>query len=87
MAQETSPKYDVNSATTAVSVTSAATTIYSRCRGVWVGTTQSIDLYDGTNWTTFQGATAGTVIPFEATAARITSGGAAPGAGDVVFIY
>ena len=71
----------------AVSVVTSASTL-NRCRAVWVGTTQALDLtLDGTNWVTFQGATAGTVIPVQAIGARKNSDGAAPAAGDVVFLY
>ncbi len=79
---------DVFPASGAVSVTSTSVTTYSRSRAVWVGTTQSLDFtFDGTNWITFQGATAGSVIPVQVLGARITSGAAAPAAGDVVFLY
>lgn len=61
---------------------------HGRCRGVWIGTTQSVDFsFDGANWTTFQGATAGTIVPVQVVGARITSGSAAPAAGDIVFLY
>jgi hypothetical protein len=69
-----------------VSITDNVTT-HPRCRGVWVGTTQSIDLYDGYTWTLFQGATAGTVIPAQALGCRIDAGSAAPNTGDCVFLY
>ena len=70
-----------------VSIT-AATATADRCRGVWVGVTQSLDFsFDGTNWVTFAGATAGTIIPIQVVGARKTSGSAAPDAGDVVFLY
>lgn len=65
-----------------------ATATASKCRAVWIGTTQSLDFsFDGSNWVTFQGATAGTVIPIQVVGARKTSGAAAPTAGDVVFLY
>ena len=71
----------------AVAITDTAVT-HDRCRGVWIGTTQSLDFsFDGTNWITFQGSTAGTVIPVEVIGARITSGAAAPNSGDVLFLY
>jgi hypothetical protein len=78
---------DTVSAFSAVSITDSATThLYSRA--VWIGTTQSIDLYVVSTgaWVTFQGATAGTIIPVQASGARITSGPASPNAGDIVFL-
>lgn len=72
-------------ASNAVSITSNITT-QAQCRGVWIGTTQSIDLFVNGSWITFQGASAGTVIPVFATGARITSGAASPNSGDVVFL-
>lgn len=78
---------DTASAFSAVSITSNVATV-SRSKGVWIGTTQSLDFsFDGTTWVTFQGATAGTVIPIQVVGARITSGTANPNAGDVVFLY
>lgn len=69
------------------SITDSNTT-HSRCRGVWIGTTQSLDFsFDGTNWITFQGCTAGSVLPLQIVGARITSGPASPNANDVVFLY
>lgn len=77
----------VASGVDALSIT-VATATATKCRGVWIGTTQSLDFsFDGTNWVTFQGATAGTVIPVQVVGARKTSGAAAPTAGDVVFLY
>lgn len=77
----------VASAVDAASVT-VATATAARCRAVWIGTTQSLDFsFDGTTWVTFQGATAGTIIPIQVYGARKTSGAAAPTAGDVVFLY
>ena len=59
-----------------------------RCRGVWVGVSQSLDFsFDGSTWVLFKGATAGTVIPVQVVGARKTAGSAAPDAGDVVFLY
>lgn len=61
---------------------------HPRCRGVWIGTTQSLDFsFDGSTWVTFQGATAGTVIPLQVVGARITAGSASPNSGDIVFLY
>jgi len=78
---------DLASASKGVSIT-VATADRDRCRGVWIGTTQSLDFsFDGTTWVTFQGATAGTVIPVQVVGARKTAAGAAPSAGDVVFLY
>lgn len=73
------------SAWTATSITDNAST-HSPSRAVWIGTTQSIDFYINGNWITFQGATAGSVIPIQALGARITAGSAAPNAGDIVFL-
>lgn len=71
----------------AVSIT-VATAVAARCRAVWVGTTQSIDLsFDGTTWVTFQGATSGTIIPARVVGARKTAAAAAPTAGDILFLY
>ena len=78
---------DVVSSWKGVSIT-ANTAAADRCRGVWVGTTQSLDFsFDGTTWVVFQGATAGTIIPIQVVGARKTAAGAAPTAGDVVFLY
>lgn len=79
---------DMVSAFNAVSITDNATT-HGNSRGVWIGTTQSIDLFvvQTQAWVTFQGATAGTVIPVQAAGARLTAGSASPNAGDVVFLY
>jgi hypothetical protein len=74
------------SAVAAIGVTDNATS-HQVCRGVWIGTTQSIDLYIYGSWVTFQGATAGEVIPVDATGVRVTSGGGSPSSGDVVFLY
>ena len=71
----------------AVSIT-VATADRDRCRGVWVGTTQSLDFsFDGTTWVLFQGCQAGQIIPIQPVGARITAASAAPNAGDVVFLY
>lgn len=64
------------------------TATFDRCRAVWIGTTQALDFcFDGTNWVAFKACQAGTVIPIQVVGARITSGTAAPAAGDVVFLY
>lgn len=71
----------------AVDIT-VATADRDRSRGVWIGTTQSLDFsFDGTTWVTFQGCSAGSLIPIQVVGARKTSGSAAPTAGDVVFLY
>ena len=78
--------YDT-SAHAAVGITVNTANI-DRCRYVFIGTTQSLDFsFDGTTWITFKGATAGFVIPLQAVGVRLTAGGAAPAAGDVVFLY
>ncbi len=77
---------DMVSAWTATSITDNAST-HSPSRGVWVGTTQSIDLYVNGSWILFQGATAGTLIPVQALGARKDAGSAAPSAGDILFLY
>lgn len=76
------------SGVSAVDITSATALAYP-CRGVWIGTTQSLDFsFDaGSTWVKFQGATAGTIIPIMAYGARKTAGSAAPTTGDVVFLY
>jgi len=65
-----------------------ATATYNRSRGVYIGTSQSLDFcFDGSNWVTFQGCGAGSILPLQVVGARKTSGSAAPTAGDVVFLY
>lgn len=78
---------DTVSAFNAVSITDNVTT-HGYTRAVWVGTTQSIDLFvvQTGAWVTFQGATAGTLIPIQVSGARKTAGSAAPSAGDIVFL-
>lgn len=57
-------------------------------RGVWIGVTQDLDFsFDGSTWVAFKGCTAGAVLPFQVVGVRVTSGSAAPAAGDVVFLY
>lgn len=76
-----------NPAVNGVSIT-VATADRDICRGVWIGTSQSLDFsFDGSTWVTFQGALAGTIIPVQVVGARKTAGSAAPTAGDVVFLY
>ena len=75
------PAVDVSSIT-------VATATATKCRAVWIGTTQSLDFsFDGTTWVTFQGATAGTILPIQVVGARKTAASAAPTAGDIVFLY
>lgn len=75
------------SAVDASSIT-VATATASRCRGVWIGTSQSLDFsFDGSTWVTFAGCTAGSVLPFQIVGARKTAGAASPASGDVVFLY
>ncbi len=77
----------LDSARKAVSII-VATADRERCRGVWIGTSQSLEFsFDGTNWIIFAGCVAGSLIPIQVVGARITSGAAAPNAGDVVFLY
>jgi hypothetical protein len=77
----------------AVSITDNNAT-HSQCRGVYVGTTQSIDLYvqndfsdTSFGWITFSNVNAGSILPIMAKGARKTSDTSAPSAGDVVFLY
>ena len=78
---------EMDSADVAVSCT-VNTTLASRTRGVYVGVSQSLDFcFDGSTWVLFKGATAGVVYPFQVVGARKTAAGAAPDAGDVVFLY
>lgn len=78
---------EVDSAYTGVSITDTLT-VHSKCRAVWVGTSQSLDFsFDGSTWVTFQGSTGGTLIPIQVVGVRITSGAGTPAAGDVVFLY
>ena len=78
---------EVSSGSSALSIT-VDTATASRCRGVWIGTTQSLDFcFDGTNWVTFQGCIAGTIVPVQVVGARKTAGSAAPTANDVIFLY
>lgn len=59
-----------------------------RCRGVYIGTSQSLDFsFDGSTWVLFQNCVAGTILPIQVVGARKNSGSAAPTAGDVVFLY
>jgi hypothetical protein len=59
-----------------------------QCRGIYIGTSADYDFsFDGTNWTTFKGCIAGTILPFRCVGARITAGAANPNAGDIVFLY
>jgi hypothetical protein len=72
----------------AVAVTVTSATTYNRARAVWIGVSQSLDFcLNGTDWVTFKGCMAGTVVPVQALAVRVTAGPAAPAAGDVVFLY
>lgn len=78
---------DTVSAQGGASITSNSAT-QIRSRGVWIGTTQSLDFsFDGTNWITLAGCTAGTLLPIQVVGARKTAAGASPSAGDVVFLY
>jgi hypothetical protein len=70
-----------------VSVT--VNTSLGSCRGVYIGVAGDYDFsFDGAvTWVKFTGCAAGSVLPLNATAARHNSGGTAPDAGDIVFIY
>jgi len=61
-------------------------TTHDSAEAVYVGVTQSIDLYICGAWYTFKGATADSLLPIAATGARKTAAGAAPDAGDIVFL-
>jgi hypothetical protein len=76
----------IDSADSCLSITDNSTN-HDKCRAVYVGTSQNIDLYVGGAWVLFQGATAGSELDIKATGARKTSGSAAPSAGDIVFLY
>jgi hypothetical protein len=87
MAQQYFPRASMSSAVGAKSIT-VATATHEPCRGVYIGTSQSLDLnfaIDG--WVTFAGCVAGTIIPVSVIGARKTAASAAPDAGDVVFLY
>jgi hypothetical protein len=87
MANTSLNRNDTYSAINGVSITTANAT-YDRCRGIWIGTTQSLDFsFDGTTWVTFQGCAAGSLLPFQVVGARKTTGSADPSANDVIFLY
>lgn len=66
----------------------AVMTAQKLCRGVYIGTSQDLDFsVDGTNWVTFQGCVAGSILPISVVAVRKTTGPAAPTSKDVVFLY
>ncbi len=76
-----------SSAVHAIAVT-VNTAGFEPCRGVYIGTSQNLDFsFDGTTWIAFQGCVAGSVIPIMPVGVRKTSGGSAPDAGDIVFLY
>lgn len=88
MTQNKTAQGQLHSAIGAVSVISNSLTTYDRCRSVYIGNSQSLDFsYDGSTWVTYPGLVAGAVYDFEVLAARVTAGGGAPAAGDVVFQY
>jgi hypothetical protein len=59
-----------------------------RCRGVYIGTSTDYDFsFDGTTWVEFQAALSGTILPIQVVGARRNAAGAAPTAGDIVFLY
>ena len=74
------------SALKAVSIT-VNTTAAMKCRAVYVGVSQNIDLCVNGEWVLFKGATAGSIINVQATGARKNTASAAPDAGDIVFLY
>ena len=78
---------EMDSADFAVSI-EVNTTLASRCRGVYIGVSQSLDFsFDGTNWILFKNCVAGTILPIQVIGARKNAGSAAPDAGDVLFLY
>ena len=55
---------------------------------VFIGVAKAYDFcFDGTNWIAFAATLAGTVLPLQVKGCRVTAGGAAPTAGDIVFLY
>lgn len=88
MVQNKVIKRDVHSGQGAVGIVSNSLTANDRTRGVYIGTSQSLDFsFDGSTWVTFQGCVAGTVLPLQVIGVRLTAGSSSPNAGDVVFIY
>lgn len=77
----------VASANGLLSITTAVAT-QNRCRGVYIGVAQDIDLsVDGATWVLIKNPAAGTILPIQAVGARKNAGSAAPDAGDIVFLY
>lgn len=83
-----SKRKKITSAISGVPVTTNSLITYERCSGVYIGNAQDMDFsFDGIAWITFQGLVAGTVVPLQVVAARVTSGQGSPAAGDIVFLY
>ena len=62
------------------------TATLEECRAIYVGVTEQFDFNIGGSWIPFGGLQAGTILPIKATGTR-DSGDAAPGAGEIVFLY
>jgi hypothetical protein len=86
MAQITCMNDKISSASNGISIV-LTTALYDRSIGLYIGTTQSIEVtWDGINWVQIQAAQAGSVLPLQVIGAR-KSGGSAFTAGDCVFLY
>lgn len=72
---------------TATSITDVNTT-HNPSRAVYIGTGASYDFYmlDTGSWVTFSGLLVGNVYKVRAKGVRVTSGGAAPAAGAILFL-
>ena len=65
-----------------------STTVYDKCRCVYIGAADNYDFsFDSSTWVTFNGATAGYILPIQVTGARHSADETAPDAGDIVFLY
>lgn len=78
--------FDIEPGRSATGIT-VNTTLGQPCRAIYIGTAANYDFFVNGAWVTFQGTTAGSLLPIRATGARVTSGSGAPTAGDIVFIY
>lgn len=74
-----------NPASFAETISDNATT-HTPSRGVYIGVAKDYDFNVGGAWVGFKGTVAGSIIPIVAVGARVTSGSAAPTAGDIVFL-